>query len=294
MGPVLSSVWPQASPPSSEAARRRELVVRAVAAGGRTEARRWLLSRLDEPGLSRHDLRLVVSGLAPTSWARQPATVPASVLAGRLVAEAARVRSALVGLQLLRSAARAHAASPESARDLEIAESAFRDEVEEARHHVEVLFGASACPNGTAWYLRALSDDEPPLRAAAIELTETTLGRRRGEMTLAVLDPTLDDDTRVRALEASGVRAPLHVADPLSWFADVATDRDGAWDSSWLRACVLRCLPCLSSDHAVRSAHALSGDADPVVAETAAWVIRTSGAPGARSVPRVLGAGEAR
>ena len=111
-------------------------------------------------------------------------------------------------------------------------------------------------------------------------------------MAVAVLDPTLDDDGRVRALGATGLGLAPPVADPLAWLADVATDPGRRWDSAWLRACVLRCLPSLSPDHAVRSARALAGDADPVVAETAAWVIRSSGAPG--TAPQVLGAGERR
>ena len=39
-----------------------------------------------------------------------------------------------------------------------------------------------------------------PAQATAIELTETTLGRHRGAITVAVLDPTLDDASRVDAL----------------------------------------------------------------------------------------------
>jgi hypothetical protein len=274
LGPTVSSLWASTRDPSSESGRQRELVVRAVAGAGRSRPRRWLLACLDEAGLSRSDLRLVVGSLAPTSWARQPASVPTSVLAGCLDAEASRVHAALVGLDHLQSAGAPRGGGPGPSLGLEIAESAFRDEIEEARRHVEILFGASACPRGTAWFLRALEGTEPQLRAAAIELTEATLGRRRGAIVVAVLDPTLDDASRLDALEATGLGGRTGTGDPVAWLADVATDPGHTWDSAWLRASVLRCLPRLSPAHASRAAQSLADDPDPVVSQTAAWVLR--------------------
>ena len=274
LGPTLTALWATTPDPSSESGRQRDLVVRAVAGAGRSRPRRWLLDCLDEAGLSRSDLRLVVGSLAPTSWARQPATVPASVLAGSLDAEALRVHAALVGLNRLQSAGASRPGGSHPGLDLEIAGGAFRDEIDEARRHVEILFGASACPRGTAWFLRALEGSETQLRATAIELTETTLGRHRGAITVAVLDPTLDDASRLDALAAAGLGGTTGTGDPVAWLADVATDPGHTWDSAWLRASVLRCLPRLSPAHASRAALALADDPDPVVAQTAAWVLR--------------------
>jgi hypothetical protein len=274
LGPTISSLWASTRDPSSPSGRQRELVVRAVAGAGRSRPRRWLLACLDEAGLSRSDLRLVVGSLAPTSWARQPASVPTSVLAGCLDAEALRVHAALIGLDHLQSAGAPRPGGPDPGLGLDIAESAFRDEIEEARRHVEILFGASACPRGTAWFRRALEDTEPQLRATAIELTEATLGRRRGAIVVAVLDPTLDDASRLDALEATGLGGRTGTGDPVAWLADVATDAGHTWDSAWLRASVLRCLPRLSPAHASRAAQSLADDPDPVVSQTAAWVLR--------------------
>ncbi len=272
LGPTLTSLWSLTPEGSDEDRRRRELVVRAVASSGRSKVRRWLLARLDDPALSRDDLRLIVSSLALTSYGRRPASVPASVLAGRLKAEAQRVQSALIGLGHLRQAV---SAAPYAHRgiEVEIAEAALRDEMDESRRHVEVLFGATACPRGTASFLQALVGAEPQLRAAAIELAEATHGRADGAIVVAVLDPTLDEVSRVQALEAAGLLSASPVDDSAAWLADVATDPSNSWDSAWLRASVLRCLPRLSPERATLAARTLASDADPVVVETAEWVL---------------------
>ena len=280
LGPSLRTLWQSGADLSSEDRRRRDLLARVVAGGGRSKARASLLARLDDEGLSRGDLRLVVDSLAPTSGARQPTTVPVSVLKGSLEAEIQRVHLALVGLECLHRAAASAPRGQDRGFSLEIAEGAFRDDVEEARHHVEILFGASACPRGTAWFVQALAGEDAPLRSTAIELAEATLGRRRWAAVIAALDPILDDAARLHALEAAGLGGGPMSSDPVAWLAEVATDRGGNWDSAWLRASVLRCLPLLSPELARRAARALTADADPVVAETAAWVLNPGGAGG--------------
>lgn len=215
--------------------------------------------------------------MRPTSWTRRPCTVPAAMVSGRIEHEAARLLAALHGLAQLEGLGAdprdAPAAGAGAGLGLAIARDALRDEVREAQRHVEILFGASAAPRGTAWFLRALAGDDPALRAAAIELAEATFGRRKGLLVIAVLDPTVDDLARTKTLEGVGLSPSPVVSDPASWLAEVALDVTGAWDSPWLQASVLRALPHVSSDLAGRVAAELSDRAgiDPVVAETAAW-----------------------
>lgn len=274
---TLSSLWAVPAEPSGADGRRRAVVVRAVASAGRSSARTTLLARLDDPHLARSDLRLIVDGLRPASWTRRPGTVPAASVAGRIEGEAARVLAALRGLQRLETSA---ATPPErGAQQVElalgpaIARAAFQDELREAQRHVEILFGAAAAPRGTAWFLQALGGADSALRATAIELAEATFGRRRGPLVIAVLDPTLDDEERIEALEGLGVRRAAERTDPATWLADVALDVAGTWDSPWLQACVLRALPDISPDTARRVAGEIVDrpGLDPVLADTAAW-----------------------
>lgn len=288
-------------------ARRRAVVIRAVAGGGRSKARAWLLSRLDDPDLSRSDLRLILDGLRPSSWTRLPNTVPAAAVAGRIEREAARVLGALVGLGQLdgvgvdappphpdhtvgavtsgalvdgaladgarSDGARGHGARGGGSLGRVIARDAFRDEVHEAQRHVEILFGSSAAPRGTAWFLQALAGEDSALRATAVELAEATFGRRHGPLIIAVLDPTLDDTASLAALEAAGVRGAPDGSDGAASLAEVALDAAGTWDSPWLQASVLRALPEVAPDLARRVADELNGrdGLDPIIAETAAW-----------------------
>lgn len=277
----LAELWPLghgAGPdgPDGSELRRRALVVRAVAGAGPSSARALLLARLDEADLPRADLRLVVEGLRPTRWTRRPRTVPARTVSRRLDLEAARVLAALHGLARLDDLRADHPVGPDEGGDafgLTIARDAFRDELNEAQRHVETLFGAAATPRGTAWFLQALAGEDPALRATAVELAETVLGRRRGPVVVAVLDPTLDDAHRAAALEEAGVDAIPQTGDPATWLAEVALDAAGRWDSPWLQASVLRALPHVSADVARRVADELGDRAfvDPVLAETAAW-----------------------
>ena len=277
LGAPLSSLWHLPAEGSDTDGRRRTMVVRAVAGAGRSAPRAWLLAQLDDANLTRSDLRLIVDGVRPRSWTRRPCTVPAATVSGRIEQEAARLLAALHGLAQLEGLGADPRDAPADGADvglgLTIAREAFRDEVREAQRHVEILFGASAAPRGTAWFLRALAGDDPALRAAAIELAEATFGRRRGLLIIAVLDPTVDDLARIRTLEAVGLSPSSVASDPASWLADVALDATGAWDSPWLQASVLRALPHVSSDLADEVAAQLSSRAgiDPVLAETAAW-----------------------
>lgn len=277
LGSTLSSLWHLPPDQSGTDGRRRAIVVRAVAGAGRSSPRAWLLARLDDPGLSRSDLRLIVDGVRPASWTRRPTTVPAATVAGRIEQEAARVLAALRGLGQLDGSEpgprEVHPAGADAALGLAIARDAFRDELREAQRHVEILFGATAAPRGTAWFLQALAGDDSALRATAIELAEATFGRRRGPLVIAVLDPTLDDMDRTAALEAAGLSRAPDGTDRAASLADVALDTTGTWDSPWLQASVLRALPSVSPDLAHRVADELSRRTglDPIVAETAAW-----------------------
>lgn len=277
---TLASLWGVPADGSTPDGRRRAIVVRAVAGAGRSSARAWLLARLDDPRLTRPDLRLIVDNLRFSSWTRQPSTVPASAVSGRIEQEAARVLAALQGIRRLdgltpsrRDATVADGLVADGALGPTIAREAFRDELREAQRHVEILFGATAAPKGTAWFLQALGGEDSALRATAIELAEATFGRRRGPLVIAVLDPTLDDDARITALEAAGVSRAADGMDGATWLGDVALDSGGVWDSPWLQASVLRALPDVSPDVAHRVADELARreGLDPVLAETTAW-----------------------
>lgn len=266
LGEQLRTLWSVSGDSGSEARRRRAVVIRAVMGAGRSQPRDWLLAKLDGR-VDRSDLRLVLDGLAPTSWARRPTTVRVGVLTGVLEAEAARVHATLCVLDALDDMAVAGG----DGHAVEIARSALRDELDEARRHVESIVGASACPRGTAWLRRALAEPEQQLRATAIELVESALGRRRSAIALAVVDPALDHGSRRSALEVAGSLGADSFADPLARLVEVATDPDRRWDSPWLRASMLRTLVVLSPGHAERAARTLVDDADPVVAQTGAW-----------------------
>ncbi|WP_193315198.1 MFS transporter [Nostocoides sp. F2B08] len=273
---TLASLWELPGDASESDRRRRAIVVRAVAGAGRSSARAALLARLDDPRLSRSDLRLVVDGLRPTSWTRRPsAAVPTSAVSGRIDLEAARVLAALRGLRRLDRPEPA-VRSGEGAGGplgLVIAREAFRDELVEAQRHVETLFGATAAPQGTAWFIRALRGEDSALRATAIELAEATFGRRHGPLVVAVLDPTLEDEARIAELEAAGVTCAPDGADLATWLGDVALDGSGMWGSTWLQASALRALPDIAPDVAHRVADELERrpDLDPVLAQTAHW-----------------------
>ena len=274
---TLASLWEAPADPSSPDGRRRAVVVRAVAGAGRSSARAWLLERLDDGHLARSDLRLIVDGLRHTSWTRGPGTVRAGTVSARIEREAARVLAALRGLRRLEGSDVPTRGVPAGRTGAglgrAIAGDALRDEVREAQRHVEILFGATAAPRGTAWFLQALGGEDSALRSTAIELAEATFGRRRGPLVIAVLDPTLDDDARISALESAGVSGAPDGTDGADWLADVALDAAGTWDSPWLQASVLRALPEVSPEHANRVADELGrrGDLDPVLAQTVAW-----------------------
>jgi hypothetical protein len=274
---TLAALWGAPADASSPDGRRRAIVVRAVSGAGRSPARASLLARLDDRELPRDDLRLIVDGLRPASWTRRPSTVPAATLSGRIEREAARALACLRGLEELGAydlePVQAHPTAPGTALGLTIARDAFTDELRESQRNVEILFGATAAPRGTTWFLQALRGDDAALRATAIELAEATFGRRLGPLIIAVLDPTLVDDARTAALEAAGVSGAPDGTDRAAWLTDVALDTTGTWDSPWLQACVLRALPEVSPERAHTVAEQLMARAgqDPILTETAEW-----------------------
>lgn len=274
LGPTLTALWQAPGGSGQEGLRR--CVTLAVAGAGSSRARAGLLRQLDEEALTRPDLRLLVDGLRPASWTPRPGTVPARTVRGRIDSEAERVLAALHGLARLQVLQTDPPAGPPAAGatlGLTIARDAFRDELREAQRHVEILFGATASPRGTAWFLRALSGDDPALRASAVELAEAVLGRERGPVVVAALDPTLDEAARAAALERAGVAARAGSGAVADWLGTVALDPTGRWDSPWLAASVLRALPGLAPGVADQVARELAarGPDDPVLAQTVAW-----------------------
>ena len=74
-------------------------------------------------------------------------------------------------------------------------------------------------------------------RSAALEMLEVSLGRSVSALVLALVDPTLDDDVRRRALDTW---AQVVDADRGTWLRHLVVDDDDTWHDSWLGLCPLR------------------------------------------------------
>jgi hypothetical protein len=109
----------------------------------------------------------------------------------------------------------------------------------------------------------ALGDRDPHQRAMAVEVLEVLTGRETGELTVTLLDP-----------QSGGVDAyapPARLA--AQWVTELAADPGNRWDDSWLRACAIHVAPSVLGSSAADIAGPLVDDTDPVVAETARWVL---------------------
>ena len=141
-----------------------------------------------------------------------------------------------------------------------------------AVRRVQVLVSLGHDPRAVRAGLGALGHEDTRERSAALEMLEVSLGRSVSALVLALVDPTLDDDARRRALDAW---APVVDADRGTWLRHLVVDDDDTWHDPWLRACALYALPSSLPAEAAELAAPWRDDPDPVVAETARW----AGAP---------------
>jgi hypothetical protein len=144
---------------------------------------------------------------------------------------------------------------------------ALRDELDELAGRVGTVLALTS--GGRAVASAASSLRTGAERGLAIELIEVATGRDEFRLALLLLDPSLDDDQRRAGLAALTPPA----LDAAAWVNDLVVDPEGRWQSSWLRVCALYAGPAVLGADAAALAEPWVDDADPVVAETARWVI---------------------
>jgi hypothetical protein len=183
--------------------------------------------------------------------------LPADAAARLVSAECARARRAAAA-----GTALAGASAAEHLR------RALDDEIAECTRSVHDLLAAA---HGAAWFRRAvaqLASEVDGERALAIETLELELGHASAELVLPLVDPVPPSETR-RVHLASGSEA-RSVDD---WLTELVVDPDRYWRDGWLRACALHAAAALAPETAARTAATLPDARDPVVAETARWVL---------------------
>lgn len=250
----------------------------------------WLVPLLVEPGLPTLTRQRVVFALGEAGTDRCRAELVAHLTDGDPdVAEAAARalavsghRDASASLQLrdavASQASRAHrslqiigllAGTPGT----EPLHGALRDEVATAGRRVEVLLGLAHEPRVIGAGMAGLASSTERDRNTAVEMLEVTVGRPAARMLLAIMSPALDDGTRMQML---GEYAALEDDPPGDWLRVLVLDEADYWHEPWLRACALYAAPTALPQQARDLALRFTDDADPVVAETARWVVAAS------------------
>jgi hypothetical protein len=178
----------------------------------------------------------------------------------------------LVALESSR-AARAAAAGQAIAADgrAEHLRRALDDEIRACARQARCLVGAAF---GNQWLTRTvaqLASSADGDRALAVETLELELGRRTAGRLLELVDPDVDDDGR-RALLAAAAPSGDRAAEP--WLNELLDDPHTYWQDDWLRACALYAASELAPESAAAAALSWQDAADPVLAETARWLLR--------------------
>ncbi len=235
----------------------RQRVVFALGEAGTDVCRAELVAHLNdrEPDVAEAAARaLAVSGHRDTAAAPQ--------LRDALASLAARAHRSL---QIIGSLAGTAGTEP--------LHGALRDEVATAGRRVEVLLGLAHEPRVIGAGMAGLASNTERDRNTAVEMLEVTVGRPVARMLLAILSPALDDGTRMQLL---GEYAALEHEPPGDWLRVLVLDETDYWHEPWLRACALYAAPTTLPQEARDLALPFTDDADPVVAETARWVVASS------------------
>jgi HEAT repeat protein len=235
----------------------RQRVVFALGEAGTDGCRVELVARLNdgEPEVAEAAARaLAVSGHRETSAAPQ--------LGDALASQAARAHRSL---QIIGSLAGTAGNEP--------LHGALRDEVSTAGRRVEVLLGLAHETRVIGAGMAGLASNTERDRNTAAEMLEVTVGRPVARMLLAMMSPALDDGTRMQLL---GEFAALEDDQPGDRLRLLVLDETDYWREPWLRACALYALPTALPQEARDLALRFTDDADPIVAETARWVVASS------------------
>ncbi len=243
----------------------RERIVHCLGLASTPEARDVLVAHLDDgdPAI----FEAAATCLVAVGHSETPDRLE---LAPRLVTLAARVERCLDVLALL-------GAEPDHEPHHEPLRSALRDEIAAAARRVGVLLDLVHDARAIESAVSGLASAEERNRSTALEMLEVTLGRSVARVTLAMVDPTLEDSARRRLL-TQGTPAPTRSLG--DWLAELVRDEEGFWAEPWLRACAMYAAPSeLPGAAATALVQAFLDDPDPVVAETARWVTQRWVAP---------------
>jgi HEAT repeat protein len=232
----------------------RQRIVYALGEAGTPTCRAALVARLNdgEPGVAEAAARaLAVAGHGETPSAAE--------LHDALASQAVRAHRSLQLIGML-----------DGTPHTEPLRDALRDEVATAGRRVEVLLGLAYDPRVVGAGTTGLASDNERDRNTAVEMLEVTLGRSLARMLLAVWSAELDDGMRKRML---GEYAAVDGEPTGDWLRTLVLDEAGYWREPWLRACALYASPTVAPGEARVLASKLVDDTDPVVAETARWVV---------------------
>ena len=235
----------------------RQRVVFALGEAGTDGCRAALVAHLDdgEPDVAEAAAR----ALALTGHRETPA---ASELRNALASQAARAHRSLQLVALL----------PDTA-GCEPLHGALRDELTTAGRRVEVLLGLAHEPRVIGAGMAGLASNNERDRNTATEMLEVTVGRPLARLLLGIISPALDDGTRIQLV--GEYAAPDQ--EPLSdWLRVLVLDETDYWREPWLRACGLYAAPTVLPQGARDLALRFTDDPDPVVSETAHWVVAST------------------
>ncbi len=226
---------------------------------------------VDALGQNRHDSSFALLVELALAGNRDLAAAAGRALAASgfsLDATAAKELTAAETARAIRAATGAQALA-----DLGTAEhlvSALDDAIADCAQRVRVTLGMAF---GTVWLERAIDQLGSPVdgeRGLAIETLEVELGHQRLPVVLALFDPTLDVQQRRERL------AHIHTttaSDANRWLTEILDDPADFWQDPWLLACALHATPQLEPAQAVERGRQHQNHPDPVVSETALWLL---------------------
>ncbi|HEY3528990.1 MAG TPA: hypothetical protein VGK78_07555 [Nocardioides sp.] len=185
-----------------------------------------------------------------------------SAAGGRVAPVSIDVGAALHGQQVRSTRARAALVHLDDSPPLDPLRRALHDELAGLAAETTTLLELATGQRGLARAVRDLDSADPAERALAHEALEVTVGHIQAPLVLGLLHPDGEP----------GTDRPEPVAD---WLADLVDDPDLVWREPWLRVCGLYAAPTVLGDRAAELARRWLDDPDPVVAETARWVLST-------------------